>query len=671
MTISLDHATSEPPIEYIRRSQIIEAAIITISELGYINTTLLQIARRGNVSAALISHYFQDKNGLMQEVFRRLVWRVQRSTRQRLAQAKTPRERVEAVIDANLTPEEFDHHSSVAWLAFWGQVVHVPAFRRIQSIYQARMLSTLSHALRRIVPLADVRKTATAIAALIDGIWLRSTLSAGNENDSFSARIMVRDMADVILAAKVKPVPASAPLFPTILHNFINGAAYHTSNPKTVTLYNPANGAPLAQLERAGESEVDQAILAAQSGLNAWAHLSGAERGRILTRIAGLLKDHAVTLARLHALETGQAARAAKDTDILPGAAWLEYLSAIAVVNAGAPDISPIGFLEQSGRQPLGIVLEDSDDFYPFQNACRKITAALACGNAIIFNTAGRPVCLVLELAKLCKEAGVPDGLLNILHGQKTLTLAPHQHNALKIPAPVRSVEPCRPGDLVSFLVLEDADPVSAAQVILEAVLRPEGQRGLLVFAAPAIQTRLLLELKEGMERIVIGDPADDKTELGCLMSEAHRQAFQAHLKAATMAGATLLAGGVREPGGCDQFIAPALLLVGRAPDLIPPTLPEGPVVYLLSLTAEHEARPPLTITGAKGAVCIFTADLKRAHDLAARLSVEICLINPSSLPPGLVASRLSPGLEPEGYFAAISRYSRAKTIYTSMAVLL
>lgn len=670
MTISLDHATPEPPIEYIRRSQIIEAAIVTISELGYVNTTLLQIARRGNVSAALISHYFQDKNGLMQEVFRRLVWRVQRSTRQRLAQAKTPRERVEAVIDANLTPEEFDHHSSVAWLAFWGQVVHVPAFRRIQSIYQARMLSTLSHALRKIVPLAEVRKTATAIAALIDGIWLRSTLSDGNENDSLSARIMVRDMADVILAARVKQVPASMPLFPTILHNFIKGVAYQSSNPRTVTLYNPATGAPLAQLERAGESEVDQAILAAQSGFNAWAHLSGAVRGRVLARIAVLVKDNAVTLARLHALETGQAIRVTKDSDILPGAAWLEYLSAIAVVNAGAPDIPPIGFLEQSGRQPLGIVLEDSDDFYPFQNACRKITAALACGNAIIFNTAGRSVCLVLELAKLCKEAGVPDGLLNILHGQKTLTLAPHQQNALKIPPSTQALEPCGLGGLVSFLVLEDADPVSAARVILEAVLRPEGQRGLLVFAAPAIQTRLLLELKESLKRIVIGDPMDDKTELGCLMSKTHRQAFQAHLKAATMAGATLLAGGVFELDGCDQFIAPALLFVGCASHLIPSTQPQGPVVYLLSFTAEHETCPPLTITGAKGAICIFDADIKRAHDLAVRLSVETCLINPSSLPPGLVASRLSHGLEPDGCLAAISRYSRAKTIYTSMAVL-
>lgn len=667
MTLRLDHTTPEPSIEYIRRGQIIEAAIVTISELGYMNTTLLQIARRGHVSAALISHYFQDKNGLMQEVFRRLVWRVQRSTRQRLGQAKTPYERVEAVIDANLTPEEFDHHSSVAWLAFWGQVVHVPAFRRIQSIYQARMLSTLSHALREIVPLADVRKTAIAIAALIDGIWLRSTLSDGSENNSASARLMVRDMANVILAARAKAAPAPLPPLPATIRNFINGGTQQTGNARSVALYNPATTATLARLEQAGKNEIDQAISASQSALAVWSRHSGAERGRILAHVAKLVREHATMLARLHALETGQAARITRETDILPGADWLDYLAAAAVLNAGAPDTQNSVLVAPTSYQPLGILLETGDGFYPFQNACRKIASALAFGNTLLFNTATQPVCMVMELAKLCTQAGVPDGVLNILHGPRELTLAPYQHAVLKTPPHPRTPKSSRPVR-ASFLVLKDADAAKVTRVILEALLRPEGQRGLRVFADPAIQTSLLTDLKQSLEHMIIGDPTDDKTDLGCLMSNAQRLAFQAHIKAATLEGATLLAGGTPAPGYHDRFMRPALLFIGCDPRLIPATPPEGPVIYLLNFTPDDVPQMLPALEDSCGPVCLFAKDLADAHALATRLPTETCLINPSAIPVGLMACDSLSWLEPGGPRSLIMRYSRPKTIYAPMA---
>jgi len=111
--------------------------------------------------------------------------------RARLALARTPRGRVQAVIDTNLAPEEFDKRTGTAWLAFWGQVLHVRGLKRVQTAYQRRMLSNLRNDLRRMISGEDARSLAAMIAAMIDGVWLRAALSEWQEADSESARALL------------------------------------------------------------------------------------------------------------------------------------------------------------------------------------------------------------------------------------------------------------------------------------------------------------------------------------------------------------------------------------------------------------------------------------------------------------------------------------------------
>ena len=111
--------------EEARRVQLIEVTIDSLAEVGYVGTTLAEIARRAGVSPGLVSHYFGDKDGLLEAAFRTLARTLAVRVRARLAQARTPRARVQAVIDTNLAPEEFDQRTGTAWLAFWGQVLHV------------------------------------------------------------------------------------------------------------------------------------------------------------------------------------------------------------------------------------------------------------------------------------------------------------------------------------------------------------------------------------------------------------------------------------------------------------------------------------------------------------------------------------------------------------------
>src|SRR5580692_9674739 len=149
----------EPP-EESRRSQFIEVTIDSLAEVGYVGTTLARIAGRAGVSPGLVAHYFGDKDGLLDAAFRALARRVGNQVRARLRQVSTPRGRIQAVIDANLAPEEFEQRTGTAWLAFWGQVLQVKSLKRVQSVYQQRTLSNLRSALKKVVPPDEAQRLA-------------------------------------------------------------------------------------------------------------------------------------------------------------------------------------------------------------------------------------------------------------------------------------------------------------------------------------------------------------------------------------------------------------------------------------------------------------------------------------------------------------------------------
>src|SRR5271155_2281848 len=124
--------------EEARWIQLVGVTLDSLAEVGYVGTTLAEIARRAGVSPGLVAHYFGDKDGLLEAAFRTLARTLAVRVRARLALARTPRGRVQAVIDTNLAPEEFDRRTGTAWLAFWGQVLHVHGLKRVQNAYQRR-----------------------------------------------------------------------------------------------------------------------------------------------------------------------------------------------------------------------------------------------------------------------------------------------------------------------------------------------------------------------------------------------------------------------------------------------------------------------------------------------------------------------------------------------------
>src|SRR5215471_12921864 len=196
--------------EDARRVQLIEVTIDSLAELGYVGSTLAQIASRADVSPGLVAHYFDDKDGLLEAAFRTLSRRLFEQMDARMRLARTPRQRIQAIIDINLGPQEFTQRTGSAWLAFWGQVPHVEGLKRVQNAYQRRMVSNLRYALIRLLPPAEARSLAATIAAMIDGVWLRAALSNWEEADSESARALLTAFVDARLKERTGEIQGAA-----------------------------------------------------------------------------------------------------------------------------------------------------------------------------------------------------------------------------------------------------------------------------------------------------------------------------------------------------------------------------------------------------------------------------------------------------------------------------
>jgi TetR/AcrR family transcriptional regulator, transcriptional repressor of bet genes len=163
-------------MEPIRRRQLIDATIASIGRYGLAETTVQRISREAGVSSGIISHYFGGKNELLEATMRHLLRRLRADVVAALGKARSPEERLLAIIDSNFAASQFRGGVITAWLAFWAEVPHVPALRRLQRINALRLRSNLLHGLRPFLPRERAVTTARGLAALIDGLWLRAAL---------------------------------------------------------------------------------------------------------------------------------------------------------------------------------------------------------------------------------------------------------------------------------------------------------------------------------------------------------------------------------------------------------------------------------------------------------------------------------------------------------------
>jgi betaine-aldehyde dehydrogenase len=663
------------PVEDTRRSQLVEVTIDSLAELGYVGTTLAQIAARAEVSPGLVAHYFGDKDGLLDAAFRSLARRVGNHVRARLNKAGTPRGRIQAVIDGNLAPEEFEQRTGTAWLAFWGQVLQVKSLRRVQSVYQRRTLSNLRSSLKRLVPADEAQRLAAMIAAMIDGVWLRAALSGWREADSESARALLTAFVDGRLKVAEPPRvrsdgPAAGERFASI---------------------NPASGEVIGYVTAAGEAQVDAAVRTAMKAQAVWGATTAAERARLLRRAADILRSRNQELAELETRDTGKPIQETRVVDVISGADCFEYFAGLVQSLSGEHiDLGPAAF-GYTRREPLGVVAGIGAWNYPLQIACWKAAPALACGNAMIFKPAELTPFSAVKLEEILLEAGIPAGVFQVVQGfaatGRLLTRHP-QIRKISLTGEVGTGKAVMSdaaqtlknvtlelGGKSPLIVFDDAKLDNAVGGALLANFYSSGQvcsNGTRVFVHRAVKAAFLERLLSRVGAMRIGDPMDPSTQIGPLVSEQHMHKVLSYIDRGRAQGARVLTGGMRVTAGDlanGYFVAPTVFDNCRDDMAIVREEIFGPVMSVLEFEDEQEVVERANATEFGLAAGVFTNDLTRAHRVIARLQAGTCWINqynvtPIELPFGGV--KLS-GLGRENGRAALEHYTQLKSVYVAM----
>ncbi len=184
----------------IRRSQLIHATLQAVDQVG-MDASIALIARLAGVSNGIISHYFQDKNGLLEATMRHLMSALSLAVRDRrqLLEDQSPRAQIRVIIEGNFDESQVNGPAMKTWLAFWASSMHQPSLRRLQRINDHRLYSNICCEFRRVMPVDEARIAARGLAALIDGLWLRGALS-GEAFDIQQALHIAYDYLDQLLA---------------------------------------------------------------------------------------------------------------------------------------------------------------------------------------------------------------------------------------------------------------------------------------------------------------------------------------------------------------------------------------------------------------------------------------------------------------------------------------
>ncbi|KYZ85497.1 betaine-aldehyde dehydrogenase [Alcanivorax sp. KX64203] len=472
---------------------------------------------------------------------------------------------------------------------------------------------------------------------------------------------------------------------------WINGAYRPARSGEFFDTHNPATGEIICRVALAGADDVDDAVDAAKAGLEQWRSQSGAARGRVLHRAAALLREHRDELARLESLDAGKPLAETPEADVDSAADCLEYFAGQASSLQGEYQQVEGGFF-YTRPEPLGICAGIGAWNYPLQIAAWKSAPALAAGNAMIFKPAELTPLSALRLAELFKEAGLPDGVFNVVQGLAETGQALSRHPdiakisltgevgtgkaVMRDAAGTLKAVTLELGGKSPLIVFEDADLDNAVSGALLGNFYTQGQictNGTRVFVHRSVKDAFVEKLLARTLALKVGDPLDVDTHVGPLISEAHMRTVLEYIETGKREGGQLLIGGgrVTVPGlENGHFVEPTIF--DGLDDSMTIVREEifGPVMSLLTFDDEDEVirRANDTVFGLAGGV--FTADLSRGHRMADALQAGIVWINhynvtPIEMPFGGIKQS---GIGKENSRRAFDHYTRLKTVFVAQA---
>ena len=473
----------------------------------------------------------------------------------------------------------------------------------------------------------------------------------------------------------------------------IGGRFADAASGKTFDDLNPSTGDILARVAEADEEDVSRAVAAARSAFEdgPWSRMSGAERGKILLRIAELLERDADLIARLESQDNGRPIRetSAQSTIV---SRWYRYFAGWADKIEGETIPVQGPYLNYTVRVPLGVVGQITPWNHPLLIATKKIAPALATGNTIVLKPSELAPLSVLEFGRICQEAGLPDGVLNVVPGfGPTAGRAICEHPAVakidltgstatgqaisRLAAATLKRVSCELGGKAANVVFPDADLDAAVNGALFAGFIAQGQtcvQGARLFLHEDIHDAFLDRFVSRARRIRVGNPLDPETQMGPQISRSQLEKIHGYVEIGCAEGAKLLLGGrfPEDPALRKGFYyAPTLLSGVRNAMRIAQEEIFGPVVVAIPFRGEAQVvREANAVPFGLGAA-VWTKDVRVAHRVAQGIRAGIVWVNdyhridPASPWGGFKMS----GSGRENGLEAIRQYTEVKSIWVNL----
>jgi aldehyde dehydrogenase (NAD+) len=475
---------------------------------------------------------------------------------------------------------------------------------------------------------------------------------------------------------------------------FIGGKWVEAASGKTFPTVNPATGETITTIAEGGERDADAAVQAARKAFESgpWAEMSASDRGKLLWKVGDLIDKYNEELGTLETLDNGKPIFESRQVDMPMVAEVFRYYAGWATKIHGetVPVRGP--FLNYTLREPLGVVAAIVPWNFPLLLASWKVAPALAAGNTIVLKPASWTPLTALRFAEICQEAGLPDGVVNVITGPgAVLGKALVRHPAV---AKVAITGETRTGqdilrasaDTLKRVTLElggkspnivfaDADLDAAVRGATIGIFYGKGEvcaAGSRLFVDRKIHDDFLQKLVDRTKKTQPGDPLDPKTRFGALVSEEQMQKVLGYIEKGKAEGAKLVAGGERATVGNGKgcFVQPTVFDGVRNDMTIAREEIFGPVLAAIEFGDIDEAVREANNSPYGLAAAVWTRDIAKAHRVARKLQAGTVWINTyNNFDPAAAFG----GYKMSGYgrelgLHALEHYTQVKSVWVNLA---
>ena len=437
-----------------------------------------------------------------------------------------------------------------------------------------------------------------------------------------------------------------------IISHYIDGALVEPSSGVYLDNIDPSTGECYSKIPAGDSVDVDLAVDAAQRAFPQWSQTAAAERSRIMVRLADLIHEHRTALAEAECIDNGKPLSLALQMDIPRAEDNIRFFATAILHWSSEAHVMENRAINYTNRKPIGVVACISPWNLPLYLFTWKIAPALAAGNCVVAKPSEITPMTAFLFSKLCIQAGLPAGVLNIVHGLgsaagealvnhprvKAVSFTGGTSTGARIAAAVApkfkklSLEL---GGKNPTVIFDDCDYEKMLRTTLRASFANQGQIclcGSRILVHEKLYDRFVADFTAKVAAMKVGDPMLEDTRTGAVVSEQHMQKILSYIELAKEEGGTVVCGGKRIilSGRCAHgFFVEPTVIVGLGPECR--TNQEeifGPVVTIQPFSDESHALQLANNTSYGLAASVWTSDVNRAHRFAANLESGIVWVN-------------------------------------------